>query len=270
MESVLALVCISAMVSASYFDVMWREVPDTHWWVIGVSGILSYLTSGIDISSILMAIGSLLFLVEMLTDLDLGNRALVLYYAAASSFFIAAMSVDDGSMMACVSIPLCICMFRILYVTGILKGGADAKSLMALSIALPVRPTCLSVIQGMDAMGMFPMSLLLLASVMTVASAIPIAVRNIIAERDMTLRNLVMMRKDIDDVVPTHMWIGQDVIDGEVRYVKDADVSALDRLKEHGADNVWVSPIVPFMVPITIALVFELAIMDPLSFVFTF
>ena len=269
MESFLVLVCIFTMMSASIFDVIWREIPDVHWWIIGTSGIMSFVISGIDIPSILMAIGSLLFLIEMLTDLDLGTRALVLYYAAASSFFIAAISIGDGSMTACVSIPLCICTFRILYVTGILKGGADAKSLMALSIALPVRPTCLSVIQGIDSIGMFPMSLLLLASVMTVASALPIAVRNIIVERNVTLRDLTMVRKDIDDVVPTHMWIRQDVIDGEIRYVRDADVSALERLKEHGADSVWVSPIIPFMVPITIALVFELVIMDPVSFLFT-
>ena len=32
-------VTIAVMLSASYFDWRYREIPDLHWWVLGLSGI---------------------------------------------------------------------------------------------------------------------------------------------------------------------------------------------------------------------------------------
>ena len=50
--------------------------------------------------------------------------------------------------------------------------------------------------------------------------------------------------------------------------MKDADETALDRLTAHGLEYVYVSPAIPFIVPITLSLVFCIFVIDPIMLPF--
>ena len=270
MELIFIIICILAMISASIFDIRYREIPDIHWFIIGATGVVAMLWSHIELPWILMTFGCFLYMLEMLTDLIPEGKFLLLWYIAATSLFAAAAIINRDTSMTAISIPVCICLFRAFYQFGILNGGADAKALMSLSMAFPIYPVGYSLLTTVEGsiQALFPISILFLATVITMASALPIAMSNIIKKKDLAMRNLLLVRKRVSDVRTTHCWIRQDIVDGELTYVKDADESALDRLKAHGLEYVYVSPAIPFIVPITLSLVFCIFVIDPIMLPF--
>ena len=77
-------------------------------------------------------------------------------------------------------------------------------------------------------------------------------------------------RMGIDDARKSHVWSKQDVVDGMIVNVKGvADDGAYDRLEAIGAKDVWVTPIIPFMIPILAAVVFILTIGSLLNIPFS-
>ena len=70
--------------------------------------------------------------------------------------------------------------------------------------------------------------------------------------------------KPISSVDEEKEWPIQDIIDGEVVIrTRPADDGAVQRLKEAGAENIWVTPIIPFIIPLTVAYVIVLLIGNP-------
>ena len=73
------VITIAVMLSASYFDWRYREVPDIHWWVLGLSGIALTVISlfdGMRLEWTMMILGSLMILYFILFDIEVSRTVL--------------------------------------------------------------------------------------------------------------------------------------------------------------------------------------------------
>ena len=60
--TILVTMCFATLASASAFDILYREIPDAHWWTIGALGIIRNLIELKEMTGILMLFGSFLLL----------------------------------------------------------------------------------------------------------------------------------------------------------------------------------------------------------------
>ena len=259
------------MLSASYFDWRYREVPDIHWWVLGISGIVLTAVSisgGIDFKAAMMLMGSVMILLYILLDVDIPPIASMIYCASMALLFICPVvtGFDDPVVRRLLVIPICFVFFYVLFIIGVLRGGADAKCLMTLAMVfqlyprmgdLPLIATPSLEIQMVIS---FPIAVLFHASLFSFAWLFWTIFRKIHRREDpVEMYTLSWYKMSIDEARRSHVWPKQDVVNGMVVNVNGvADEGALDRLESIGAKDVWVTPIIPFMVPMTAAIFFVL------------
>ncbi|MGB1698223.1 MAG: A24 family peptidase C-terminal domain-containing protein [Thermoplasmatota archaeon] len=131
-----------------------------------------------------------------------------------------------------------------------LFGGADAKGLMVLAWLFPGWPAGYGTVPAMDA----------LVNATVVSLAIPLA---------LLLQNLVRgnfapaaplgVPMDLEEARSRHVWPMHHVVDGEVKWKLwqqiGTDMDArYEELRAAGMKRVWVTPKIPFMVPLTLGL----------------
>jgi len=272
---------IVVMVSASYFDWRYREVPDLHWWVLGISGLVLTAASFGDIGTevLMMLIGSALLLLLILLDLNVPAVAELIVFLIMVALFAypAVTAFDDPNVKRMLVIPVCCLIFYLMFSFGILKGGADAKCLMTMAmmfqtcpefLGLPLIPLPQFDIQLIFS---FPIAVLFHAALFSFAWLFWTVIRKIYRKEDpVQMVTLSCYRMSIDDARRSHVWSKQDVVNGMIVNVRGvADEGAYDRLEAAGAKDVWVTPIIPFMVPITIAVIFILTIGSLLNIPFS-
>ena len=117
----------------------------------------------------------------------------------------------------------------------------------------------------------FPIAVLFHAALFSFAWLFWTVIRKIYRKEDpVQMITLSCYRMSIDDARKSHVWSKQDVVDGMIVNVKGvADDGAYDRLEAIGAKDVWVTPIIPFMIPILAAVVFILTIGSLLNIPFS-
>lgn len=210
-------VAVAVLGFASYTDWRWRRAPDALWWLTG-------------------GLGAVLLLAQALTDPGTAREWPLLVAAVV----FAALSYG-------------------LYHLGLLAGGADAKALMALAVLFPL-PLHL---------GAFPLwpsplppAFAVLGNALLAFLAVPLALVALnLARRDLRWPHSVLgLRMDRDAARRAHVWPMEYVKDGAVRTMlmpsrflwEDED---WDALRDAGVARPWVTPKVPFMVPLLIGVV---------------
>ena len=138
-------ITVAVMLSASYFDWRYREVPDVHWWVLGLSGIVLTavsLTDGMRLEWTMMLLGSVMILFFILFDIEVSRTVSVLYVIAMAVLFIypAVTAFDDQTVRCFLVIPVCFVIFYLMFMLGVLRGGADAKCLMVMAMMFQTYP----------------------------------------------------------------------------------------------------------------------------------
>ncbi|MEW5760938.1 MAG: A24 family peptidase C-terminal domain-containing protein [Candidatus Thermoplasmatota archaeon] len=149
------------------------------------------------------------------------------------------------------------------YRTGLLQGGADAKALMSLSILVPFYPHILSypIIQLPEIMELtFPFALVILFNSVIILIFLPIffIIYNI-SKMDIGLPMFYGYKVDIDSVKKRFIWLAEKIVDGKRIYVffpsKEDTDEELEKLKKIGIKKVWVTPQIPFMLPMFIGFI---------------
>ena len=261
------VITAAVMLSAAVSDWRHREVPDIHWWVLGLSGIVLTALSLSDIGyrEWMMLAGSVLILFAILPDWESPGWADAVIFAAMAVLFVYPMAtgLDDPDVRRLAVIPISFAVFYALFLTGVLRGGADAKCMMVLAMMFQYAPSmgALPLIpvppENVQIALSFPVSVLFHAALFSfvwLIWAVAVKARN--GDR-ISLRNLSWIRMDIGDARGAHVWAKQDVIEGNVVSVAGVpDDGVYDRLEAAGAKDVWVTPIIPFMVPIAAAIIF--------------
>ncbi|MCL1811139.1 MAG: prepilin peptidase [Methanomassiliicoccaceae archaeon] len=274
------IVAMAVLISASIKDWKEREIPDIHWVVLGVIGLAMFVSYSIYLTGfrweyVCLAAGTAMILTDILWDKEF--NPFVFYFAMAVLFIVPLYpNMSEDIFRAWASVPLCYLIFVGMYVLRIVRGGADVKCLIVLSILFPMYPQFFwsPLIEIRDALFsqifVFSISVLFIAAVMVIPVAVYFAVRNA-REGRFTKKMFSGYTMSISGAESSDVWPLEDIIDGRLTPIKipqEEDISGIyDRLREAGQENVWVTPMIPFIVTITAATAILALIGNPLFFI---
>ena len=269
------LIVAVIMIPACISDWRKREASEMHWALMGGAGmVLVALYGGGEIWARFMVVsGMAVMLFDLLVDRDVGAREQSAIYAAiAALFLIPAVMSDWDFRMIAIPILATYTVMILLYYFGLMKGGADVICLIAMGMVFQHYP----VLNGMpliepgtgiyDAVFLFPLFVLMIALVITaVVMLIYFFVRNL-RNGDTGTAMFFGYRMDLGDVPGSMVWPIQDIINGEPVTVWNAvdDPDVLQRLWDAGAERIWVTPKIPFLIPIFAGFLFMVMIGNPL------
>ncbi len=269
-QSFVAVSVCLAMLFAAYSDLRTREISDIYWKFIGGVGMAGWiLTAAIEgdlgTSAALSAAAQALFLYSVLFETRTNSTVLEIVSVLLALIPVA---LPDGDLTYSIPVFFCVA-FHVLYSAGIVRGGADAKALMSISVAVPAYPDFgFRVFEGsplMESMMAPSFSVLFLASLVSVTGcALYCTVRNRGISLPGFYRGYVM---PVADVCCSFVWPAEDIVDGERRRCGIPDdgnvVEIFDRFRSLGRSEIYVTPMVPFIVPIAFSLIFVMLFGSP-------
>ena len=267
---VAASVCL-AMLFAAYSDMRTREISDLYWKFIGAIGVAGWVLIALSegtfgIPAGLAALAQILFLVSVLCETRIDGTVLEI---ASVILALIPAALPGGTVEYSVPVFFCV-LFHVLYSIGIVRGGADAKALMAISIAIPVYPELgFGVFSGngvLESLMVPSFSVLFLASVLSVAGcAVYCTVRNHGVSVPGFYCGYMM---PVADVCSSFVWPAEDIVDGKRCRCsipeEGKNVEICDRFRSLGLSEIYVTPMVPFVVPIAFSLIFVLLFGSPM------
>jgi preflagellin peptidase FlaK len=150
-------------------------------------------------------------------------------------------------------IPLMIGMMYLFFQMRLLFGGADAKALMALAILMPIQPH----------IGEFPLwtsflpgSWTIFANATILFLFIPLSlfVYNVVKGNLRFPHSFIGYVISVEQAKQTFVWPMEKIKDGKRKLVympKNFDIEEeLAEFEKHGITNIWVTPKIPFMIPL--------------------
>ncbi|MDR0778559.1 MAG: hypothetical protein LBE48_03875 [Methanomassiliicoccaceae archaeon] len=243
------IVLLTVLASASVQDLKKREVSDTHWIILCAFSVIMMIITMPDhfftAERMMICAGSAMIAFDILYDREWSLRLNIIFYAALAAMFVIPMitASDDSFIISSMTIPVCYVLFLLLFLTGAIKGGADVKCMISIAIIFPSYPLLfghpLIEVPGtmISAVFSFPIAVLFLAAVLSILLMVPIAVRNIIRNDTEFPRMFTGYRMDPKDAANSHVW-------------------PMDMGTAADGEKIWVTPKIPFIVPITIAVIF--------------
>jgi len=184
---------------------------------------------------------------------------------------------DFGTFVAYLSAPVMMLVFWGMYEVHLLKGGADTKAMIVIAALVPAYPQLPSLplvsldprFQGALQV-LFPFSLLVLLNTALLFIVVPFALLAYNASRGHagSWKAFVGYKVPLE-AIPRHAWFMDQIVDGkhEVVYfpVKRQDrVEITEALRKAGFTEAWVTPQLPFMVPLAIGYVLSFVVGNPL------
>lgn len=254
------LVPAVVLVHAAVCDLRRREVPDSDWFAMSLLCIppSSAVVSGGDpLSMLAVAGGSAILMMYALSAWMSGWRAASFGVLSAALFAIA--YIRGGSPGSLV-IPAMFLALLGLHRVGVLRGGADAKCMMALAVSFPVYPessfTCL-LWEPAYPQAWFAnpsAAVLVTASMLCLASPVLVAFLNM-SEGRRGWRMFSSYRMSVEDARSAFVWPAERMEGGEkVRCPPADDRDAVyDGLEAAGHSTVEVVPMIPFILPVAMA-----------------
>ncbi len=277
---------LAIMVAASVSDWRSRTASDAHWYIMGVGGSLLFGIQLLDDGASWMFLVCLALITLVFVDLLRDRRGmfedgvnvapLLLYVLTILAFsYLSLEHFGEGRYWTMISVPLLVVIFFVMYQLDVIKGGADAKALIALSLVFPIYPELdgLPFLELNDpaALTIFPFPLLLLFNGAIITMLVPVGMLLVnIVRRDLRFPLMLFgTRMTIEDAKKNHVWPMERVADGEVKTVlfpRSDDEIDWDTLQSAGVDRPWVTPKVPFLIPLTLAVPFSLLMGNLLLF----
>ncbi len=273
----LSLAVVAILVSAAVSDIRYREVHDSHWLAIGILGIAVWFAMSFDLGMkweyAVIAIGFAAILFDVLWDSDRSFSVSALIYGVifASLCIPYIASPSDDWVITGLMAGVFYVIYLLMYMSGALRGGADAKCMISLTVAFPVYPSffgmpIIAVPEGLlPTVFVFSLAVLFCALLFSLTAVIYFAYRNAgkVKMNRLALSGYVM---NLDEAEKSHVWPMHDVEDGElVRIpIPEETDEIYARLREHGEKEIWVTPMIPFILPILAATVFVTVLGNPL------
>ena len=167
-------------------------------------------------------------------------------------------------------IPIMIGLVYVLFQMRVIFGGADAKAIMAIAILVPVEPSIaeLPIWKG----SFMPFSWSIFQNSLIIFLLIPLSllVFNII-KRDIKFPFAFLGYKmSIKRARNKYVWPLEKIVGGKRKFSYmpkefDAD-DEYDKFEKNGITEIWVTPKVPFMIPLLIGFIFSFIFGDILFF----
>jgi len=284
---VIALLC--ALGAASYMDWKTRKVRDEIWLLLGAIGLpmLAWeadMAWGVTPSMLLLVPIGIAFFDPYWDRPTIYSRKDGFYWPAVALLalfavvvaVVAALWLDACATFLFVALAM-LCVFHLLFHMRVLHGGADAKAMLAISLLAPrypifdplplitVPPAILSLMEMA-----FPFALLVLMDAALATLVVPLAnlARNA-ARRELSLPEAFFGYKmNLLDVPKRFVWPMERMENGE-RVIVLFPAKARDyrddliKLRDAGADRIWVTPKLPFIVAILTGFALALVVGNP-------
>jgi preflagellin peptidase FlaK len=164
------------------------------------------------------------------------------------------------------TIPVMILVAYAFYISGLLRGGADAKSFMAIAMLVPLYPAFYSFpligwgeLTGFAIAFPFALVTLLNAALLLVFAPLAFLLYNLSRGTLKMPESLFGYEADTANL-PRFVWLMQRIENGRLvrellpRRSRNIEEEA-EKLSEAGCDRVWVTPQLPFLLPMTISFI---------------
>jgi len=262
-------VVIAVMVSASISDWRKREASDVHWIVLGAFGVACMIYSAfqgpIGIEHAMIISGTAMILIDILWDRERRMSVSVLFYAVMAAMFVLPLisSSGDPDIVEFMTIPAAFLIFVGMFFAGILRGGADVKCLIVLAIVFHAYPSFSGFPMiavpgnGVQLIFQFPLMVLFHAALFSLSVGVFYVVVNIMRGDTEIPYMFTGFRMKTSDAKTAHVWPMQTVVDGKViRTTRAQDPEVIFELESAGEERIWVTAMIPFLIPITVSIIF--------------
>jgi archaeal preflagellin peptidase FlaK len=280
------LAAIAILVAASYSDWKTRLASDIYWLLMGCVGlafiVYQIVATGADplFLLFLVPLGVVFFDIfwdrKGILEDGINPIPLLLYLVAVACLVYLALTFwEDMLFWQLLDILIMFGLLFLLYQIDVIKGGADAKALIALSLMFPVYPIVggfpLIPIPNDLSMLLFPFSLLILFNAAILSLIIPLGLLlyNLV-HRDIKFPAMLLgYRTDIDQAKKKFVWPMERVENNMLKFVyfpkeDEENEKILQNLAAFGARNIWVTPKIPFLLFITAGLVMSAIVGNPI------
>jgi len=268
---------------ASCRDLKTRRVPDEVWIVMGVLALVllevELVQGGASWEHQLLLVPTAIiffgvfFGEEMWTEEGFRLRPIRLIVYAVAGLLLAFLAYhfwstsgsDSNAFWGHLSMPIMLVLAHVFYQFGLLRGGADAKAFMSIAILVPIYPSIgpglplvslsPTIQHAVDLMFPFALVALLDAALLLVFLPLFFLVFNALRGDAKGIQALFGYRVGIDKV-PKFVWLMDRVENGKHLRIllprkREDRNEQIARLREKGFDRVWVTPQIPFLVPLT-------------------
>lgn len=278
-EAINVIRLATAIVVLSYGSLLdWRtrKVGNRYWIALALVGItllpIQLLIDERPLEYSLVLIPVLAILADVYLEVPEGSVLAkygpYVYYSIAlvAILVLGYLWIDVDYFQHYLGIPVMMLVIVAFYMMDIVRGGADAKALLSLTVLFPFHPRIadLPIVQNSTVAGdvLFPFSFVVLINAAIIVAILPIGflLRNL-ARHELSFPGALLGYKvDITNVMGRHVWLMERVEDGVHKfYVKPRRNEDLKReiaeLSKAGFKRVWVTPKIPFIIPITISLI---------------
>ena len=217
-----------------------------------------------------LAVGFLILLIASYTDIKTRRASNILWVimAIVGAILIAIQYFDPGfeNIYILIFIPIMIGLVYLLFQLGLIFGGADAKALMAISILVPTQPQIYQIpIWGQSYM---PAAWTIFSNSVILFLAIPIGmfIYNIFKRNIKFPYCFLGYRMKIAKAKEKFVWPLEKLVDGKRKFAympKGYETEdELDEFEKNGITEIWVTPKIPFMIPLLIGFIFTFVFGD--------
>lgn len=168
-------------------------------------------------------------------------------------------------------IPIMIGLVFLLFQMGLIFGGADAKALMAIAILVPIAPLIYDI--PIFKLSIMPGSWQVFSNSIILFLFIPISlfIYNLVKRNIKFPHAFIGYKIDIEKAKKKFVWPLEKIEDGKQKFVympKDFDVEEeINELEKFGLKEIWVTPKIPFMIPLLGGFVFTFIFGDILFYI---
>ena len=282
---------VTVLAYASVLDWRTRRVPNIYWIALSLVGLalipIQFLADEADLKYLLIVLPILAILLDVYWSPE-GKRLLMDYMpgvmytlAIVAIVVLAYLWGGDEYFQHFLAVPIMMLFIVVLYMLDVIRGGADAKALLSLTILFPFYPVLGSFpILHSDAPSaeiILPFSFVILLTAAVVVCILPLGfLAKNLASRDFQYPLAFLgYRMESSEIEKGHVWLMERIQDGKhvtsARTRRDEDLrKEAEALSNAGYKRVWVTPKIPFIVPMTASIILSSIIGNWLFYLFSF
>jgi len=279
------VVALAVLVAASYSDWRTRLASDLFWLFLGCVGLGLILYQTIVTNQdpryllFLVPLGVVFFDIfwerRGIFEDGINPVPLLFYVAAAISLIYLFLTFSaDLYFWQLFDVMIMFALLILMYQIDIIKGGADAKALIALTLMFPVYPMIgqwpLVPVTNDLSMLIFPFSLLILFNAAILSLVVPLGLLLFnLVKRDIHFPAMFLGYKiGLHEAKKKFVWPMERVENGELKLVyfpkeDEENSEILEELSAFGAKRIWVTPKVPFLIFITAGVLVSAIVGNP-------